>query len=319
MSHALTQRAELLEGVYAVVVNWNGGEQNLTCVANLLAEGLRPEQILFVDNASTDGSPERVRAVFEGLTWIVESTNTGFGEGANRGIQRALDEGARAVVLVNNDVVFEDHVLVELIRELDRDPQLGIVGPRVLLAREPGTIWSAGGTLNHRQNLSTLIGHHAPDGPRFRERREVDYLAGCAMAVRREVFETIGLLDASYFAYHEDLDFCISAKRAGFGVVCLGEFAALHDAHHSTGGGYNPRRKYMMGVNTVWFLRKHGGPIAWARFAVFDVLSLAPLLLVESFRGRASGVLAKALGTWHGLRGRRVEASILEPGATRLW
>lgn len=314
-----SQRAELLEGVFAVVVNWNGGEQNLTCVANLLAEGLKPEQVLFVDNASTDGSRERVQAAFDGLVLIAESTNTGFGEGANRGIQRALDQAARAVILVNNDIVFEDGVLAELIRELDRDPQLGIVGPRVLLAREPGTVWAAGGTLNHRQNLSTLIGHHAPDSPEFRVRRKVDYVAGCAMAVRREVFEKIGLLDAAYFAYHEDLDFCISAKRAGFGVVCLGEFAALHDAHHSTGGGYNPRRKYMMGVNTVWFLRKHGGPVAWARFAVFDVLSLAPLLVFESFRGRASGVLAKALGTWDGLRGRRVEASVLEPGATRLW
>ncbi len=314
-----TERAELLDDVYAVVVNWNGGEQNLTCIANLIAQGLSPVQIMFVDNASTDGSPERVQATFEGLGWIAEPTNTGFGEGANRGIAQALDQGARFVVLVNNDLVFEENVLVELIRELDRDPQLGIVGPRVLLAREPGTVWAAGGTLNHRQNLSTLIGHHAPDGPEYQVRREVDYVAGCAMAVRREVFETIGLLDAAYFAYHEDLDFCISAGRAGFGVVCLGAFAALHDAHHSTGGGYNPRRKYMMAVNTVWFLRKHGSRVAWARFAVFDVLSLAPLLLVESLRGRASGVLAKALGTWHGLRGRRVEASILEPGATRLW
>ena len=314
-----TATANDLADVFAVVVNWNGGDHNQACVANLLAEGLAPGQIVFVDNASSDGSVERVVAEFEGVVVIREERNTGFGEGANRGIALALERGARAVVLVNNDVVFEPGTLAALATELERNPKVGIVGPRVLLARQREVVWAAGGSLDHRQNLSTLIGHRAPDGPRYRERRTVDYVAGCAMAVRREVFERIGLLDAAHFAYHEDLDFCISAGRAGFEVVCLGEFAALHDAHHSTGGGYNPRRKYMMGVNSVWFLRKHGNRMAWARFALFDVLSLPPLLVFEALRGRARGVLAKALGTWHGLRGRRVDAEILEPGATALW
>jgi len=302
-----------------VVVNWNGGDHNRACIASLLAQGLQPSQILFVDNASSDGSRERVAAEHPGVPILANTSNTGFGHGSNLGIERALGEGAHAVFLVNNDVVLPPGTLEGLSARFAVRAELGIVGPRILYARDPARVWAAGGTLTFRQNLSTLRGHGAPDGPRFRERVDVDYVAGCAMLVRRAVFERIGLLDGRYFAYHEDLDFCITARAAGFAVECDGTLAALHDAHASTGGGYSPRRKYMMGVNSVWFLRRHGTPLRWARFVAFDVLPL-PLLVVGGLvSGRWRGALAKALGTWHGALGRRVDAAAIEAGASRLW
>ena len=70
-------------------------------------------------------------------------------------------------------------------------------------------------------------------------------------------------------------------------------------------------RKYMIGVNTVWFLRRHGTPSRWLRFLVFDVLSLPFVFAIGLFRGRGRAVLAKARGIWDGLRGRRVTAARL--------
>lgn len=75
----------------------------------------------------------------------------------------------------------------------------------------------------------------------------------------------------------------------------------------------------MMGVNSVWFLRRWGGPGQWLRFLVFNVATLPVLALVGLPRGRLKGVCAKALGIWDGLHGRRVTAERLAPGATRLW
>ena len=92
----------------------------------------------------------------------------------------------------------------------------------------------------------------------------------------------------------------------------IGEACALHDAHHSTGGGYNARRKYMMGVNTVWFLRRHGTPLRWLSFFVFDVLTLPLVVVYRSLRGETAGAIAKARGTWDGLRGRRVTKGSVE-------
>lgn len=298
--------------VLAVVLNWNGGELNLDCVASLLDQGLDQASIVFVDNASTDGSLELVTERYPELLVLCNEENLGFGHGTNRGIEAALSAGADAVLLVNNDVVLPAGTLAPLVDALEQDTSLGIVGPRVLDRADPTKVWCAGGKLTYRQNLSILIGHGEPDGPAFQTREQVDYLAGCAMLVRREVFESAGLFDGDYFAYHEDLDFCLSAREAGFGVLRVGEVAALHAPHQSTGGGYSPGRKYMMAVNTIWFLRSHGTVGRWLSFVVFDVLTLAPLLVLGLFDGRLPGVLAKARGTWDGLLGRRVTRERLD-------
>ena len=301
--------------VFAVVVNWNGGEDNLACVRSLLDQGLAQAQVVFVDNASRDGSTEAVEAAFPGLTVLRNARNLGYGHGNNRGIEAALEAGAEAVFLANNDLVLPAGALAALEAALEARPEVGIVGPRVLYRDEPSMVWAAGGWLTFRHNLTTLRGHREPDGPEWQTSLDVDFVPGAAMLVRRAVFERAGLLDGEYFAYHEDADFCLAASEAGFGVACIGAVSALHRTHAATGGGYNPRRKYMLGVNTVWFLRRHGTPVRWLRFVLFDVLSLLPLLLLEACRGRARAVLAKARGMYDGLRGRRVTAETVERGA----
>lgn len=305
--------------IAAVVVNWNGGEQNLPCVRALLAQGLACADIAFVDNGSRDGSREAVHAAHPGLTRIDNPSNLGYGAATNQGIAWALSQRYDAVFLVNNDLELPAGALALLRAALERSPGVGIVAPRVLYKRYPGVIWSAGGRLTWRQNLSVLIGQGQADGPAFQRTVSVDYVAGCALLARREVFERVGLLEADYFAYHEDLEFCLKAREAGFDVQVVGAAHALHESSGSTGGGYSPRRKYMMGVNTVWFLKRHGSPLRWASFALFDVLSLVPLAVASPFTGRAKGVLAKGLGIWHGLRGRKVDPALLEPGAGPWW
>lgn len=306
-------------GVHAVVVNWNGGERNLACVDSLVVAGIDEGRIVFVDNGSEDGSLEALRRHRPGVSVVANGENLGFGEGANQGARLALERGAELVFFVNNDVTMRPGTPLELVAELERAPALGVVGPRVLLPGEPARVWCAGGMLTWRQNLSTLLGHGEPDGPRWQEDRDVDYVAGCAMLVRRAVFEAIGFLDASYFAYTEDVEFCLRARAAGFGVRTIGRVACVHAPSSATGGGYNPRRKYMQGVNSVHFLRRHGGMAQWMRFLVFDVATLPPLFVAGLARGRARAVAAKALGIAHGLLGRRVRAERLREGGTWLW
>jgi len=303
----------------AVVVNWNGGDQNLECLESLVRQGLSPSEIVFVDNGSTDGSREAVERRFPGLVLVRNRENLGFGEGANQGAREALARGAALVFFVNNDVRLPDGALARLEDALARAPELGIVGPRVLYKDEPGIVWCAGGMLTWKQNLSTLLGHKEEDGPRWRESRDVDYVAGCALLARREVLEKGGLFDARYFAYMEDVDLCLRATRAGFRVRLVGEAAAYHATSSSTGGGYNPRRKYMMGVNSIWFLKQHARAREWMRFLAYDVLTLPFLWIAGLFRGQARAVVGKALGIYDGLRGKRVTNASLSKGAGWLW
>lgn len=305
--------------IHAVVANWNGGAENLECVASLLEQGLLPAEIVFVDNGSTDGSLALVRVRFPGLTFVENRANLGFGEASNQGARLALERGADAVYFANNDTTLEPGALDRLALELEREPRLGIVGPRVLYKTPNGVVWCAGGMMTWRQNLSTLLGHREPDGAAWRERRTVDYVVGCALLARRAALEEIGLFDARYFAYMEDVDLGLRAKRAGWDVVVLGEVCAWHTSAGATGGGYNPRRKYMMGVNSVWFLREHGGPLQWFSFLAFDVASLPFVWLVAVLRGEAGAVLAKGKGILDGFRGRRVTAASIADGASWLW
>jgi hypothetical protein len=75
----------------------------------------------------------------------------------------------------------------------------------------------------------------------------------------------------------------------------------------------------MMALNSIRFLRRYAGPLEWCKFVLFDVLTLPLLALVGLFTGRLRGVLAKAWGLFDGLRGRRVTAELLQPGASWLW
>jgi hypothetical protein len=295
---------------HAVVVNWNGGPANLACLRSLLDQGLPPSAVAFIDNGSTDGSLELVLAAFPTLGVQRNPSNTGFARASNQGVRHALECGADRLLLVNNDVLLAPGTLRTLEKAL-ADPGLGIVAPRIAYARNPGTLWCAGGRIAFRQNVTELIGHKEPDGPRWQHTMPVDFVPGCAMLLRREVLERIGLFDEDFFAYHEDADLCLRARNAGFGVACVGCALAFHEPHSSTGGGYNPGRKYMMGVNSIWFMRRHGTGWDWASFLAHDALTWPFLLVLASLRGRTRPALAKGCGMWDGLRGRRVTAERL--------
>jgi hypothetical protein len=302
----------------AVVVNWNGGRENLVCIEALLAQGDALEGVVFVDNASSDGSCELVERRYPQVEVLRNAENLGYGGGNNQGIARALERGAQAVLVVNNDLTFEAGCVAALQRALAAEPPLGAVGPRVL-TRGTKRIWAAGGALTWRQNITTLRGFGELDGPAFRVDVDVDYLPGCALLLRREALEQVGAFDDAYFAYTEDVDLGLRLARAGWRSRVVGSVAAFHAPSTSTGGGYNPRRKYMMAVNSIWFLRRYAGPREWARFLLYDVATL-PLLFVDGFCcGRLRAALAKAAGLVDGLRGKRITGAVVRPGAHWLW
>lgn len=308
-----------LAGVWVVIVNFDGGEGNLRCIASVLDEGVVPTRIVFVDNASTDGSTELVDARWPELVRVSNGENLGFGAAANQGMELALGGGGDAVLLLNNDAWLEAGCLEGLLRCLKDEPEVAICGPLVLAGAQGTRVWAAGGVMTWRQNLSTLVGHGGEATALHASARDVDYVPGCALLIRAEDLRRSGLLDADLFAYHEDVDLCLRVTARGRRVRLIGSAVARHDAHGATGGGYNPRRKYMMGVNAVWFLRRYGSPARWIGFVLFDVLPVPLLALAGLFNGRWRGALAKSLGHWHGLRGRRVTADYLRAGASPLW
>lgn len=297
---------------FAIVLNWNGAEDTLRCVSALKASKPAPPRIIVVDNGSVDDSRERIRAAHPDLTLLDSGANLGYSGGNNLGIRWALEHDAQRIVLLNNDVEVEPHCVARLEQALQQDHQSGVSGPLILTRGSPNRIWAAGGELTHRENVSRLRGFGQVMNGVYRKDEFVDYLPGCVLMVRRDVFEKVGLLEESYFCYMEDVDFGQRVHEAGFKNRLVPSATAFHKPSSSTGGGYNAARKYMNAVNSVHFLRRHGSFRAWAGFALFDVLGLPMALVIATLHGCPGAAVAKCRGLIDGLRGIQITADRVE-------
>ena len=196
------------------------------------------------------------------------------------------------------------------VEEVSRDgaSRGGAAGPCLLFRDRPDRVWACGGRIGPLVNVTQLLAHGGAATPS--PPRDVDYLPGACLLMSREACERVGLLDEHFFCYLEDADWCVRVREAGLRVVVVPQAIAYHGASTSTGGGYSAGRKYMTGVNSVRFLRKHGSVKGWLGLLVFDLL-LWPLALLRAvLTGRVRGAVAKLQGVLAGLLGAEVDEAV---------
>jgi GT2 family glycosyltransferase len=216
--------------VYIVVLNYNGERWLKACLESLLATRYDNFKILVVDNASTDGSVALMKSLFPPVEIILNPSNFGFSDGNNVGIRQALSETTDYVVLLNPDTRVQPDWLINLIKAGESDASIGILGP-VQLCYENNDFnsWTKAALSHHLDELDQGS----------KEWISVDWVEGSSFAVKREVFEEIGLLDPIYFAFFEEIDFCRRAACQGYQMVLV----PRSRIHHHRGGTWqaNPR------------------------------------------------------------------------------
>ncbi|MFN0207241.1 MAG: glycosyltransferase family 2 protein [Planctomycetota bacterium] len=302
--------------VAAIVINWNAAADTRRCVESLLASAEKL-QILIVDNGSADGSREILAKEFPKIARLDLPRNTGFCGGANAGARHAIRElGANALLFLNNDAWVERGFLAPLAAELESNTNVGCAGPKVYFGDGSRRIWSAGGKIRFRENVSELIGFNKTDSRIPAEPFDCDYIPGCALLIRSELFQALGGFDESYFAYMEDVDFGVRAARKGYKNRVVPASVVYHQPSSSSGGGYSRARKYANALNSVHFLRTNGKMQHWAAFWIFDIVLLPFAWLRERFKsgGDARAVAAKWKGIRDGFAGIR-----LSPDRMELW
>ncbi|MCX6357437.1 MAG: glycosyltransferase family 2 protein, partial [Candidatus Aureabacteria bacterium] len=185
--------------VTIVLLNWNGGEDTITCLRSLSEIDYPCFRVIVVDNGSTDASPDIVARHFPDVWLIRNPVNAGFDGGSNIGIRAALDEGADAVLLLNNDTVVCPKILRQFTDAIQILPRAGVLGPKIYYFDNPEFLWWAG--CEHRYSKTGWLLNYTQEGKKqqdhgqYDEIRRVDAVIGCAMFIRREVFEDVGLLD----------------------------------------------------------------------------------------------------------------------------
>src|SRR5262249_37908917 len=148
--------------------------------------------------------------------------------------------------------------------------RIGVVGCRNVLMEDPTRLWGAYGRLTYGPFVGLAAGLRQPDGPRWQQVVDADWVIGNGYLWRRAALASVGLLDEQFFGYHEDVDWCLRARRAGYRVVYAGTAAIIHKGGSSSDARERRRfpMHYFLGRNGILFVRKHASPWQAARFVL---------------------------------------------------
>jgi GT2 family glycosyltransferase len=235
--------------VSVIILNYNTKEVTLNCIKSLVknTKSLNFE-IILVDNGSSEkfqilGSTLSSNYNLQNIKVIRNKKNLGFAKANNHGIKIAKGQ---YVLLLNSDTIIHDDVISGMAKWMDKNPEVGISS--CMLKNRDGTVQGTGGyfptllrvfswmTIEDLPFLERLIKPFHPQRSKsfyknsafYQKEREVDWLTGAFLFIRKEVFQNIGLIDEDYFMYTEDTDFCFRAKRAGWKVMYLPKWSITH-------------------------------------------------------------------------------------------
>jgi GT2 family glycosyltransferase len=200
-----------------VIVSYNARGDLDRCLQSLAVHRpSTPHEIVVVDNASTDGSAALVRTQWPAVRLIDAGANVGFARANNMAIRRTA---AELILLLNGDTVVKAGTIDTLVQTLDRHADIAVVGPRIVDGdgRPELSFGRMIGPFAEARQKVLVLGNDRRIGPvtayverATRRARDVDWVSGACLLVRRADAESVGLLDERYFMYADDVDFCAS-------------------------------------------------------------------------------------------------------------
>ena len=284
-----------------VILNWNGLSDTIETLNSLQKITYQDYFVILVDNGSDNNEAGQLEQRFKDYIQVIKlPENLGFAGGCNIGAKTALKQGAEAILLLNNDVVLEPNFLDPLVEKL-KESQVGIVSPKIYFEQDRNRVWFAGGGFHWWTGLVFHYGEEKPDAPKYSKTKKVQFITGCSMLIKEEVFDKIGYLDESYKFYWEDADFSLKSRQAGFDLVYVAESRIYHKVSRSL-GKKSPERSYLATKNRLVFMRKNFSGIRLAIFVVIFLGYKIPLKVITlTLKGRYGNLKAFFRGVKEGL------------------
>ena len=309
-----------------IVLNWNRWRDTVLCLESICAMTYPNCKVFVVDNGSTDDSVRHIKTWMsergipfrEKLETDLETTakrieiaaqtgdqtrhftlikngwDLGYTAGNNVGIRHALQDGADYILLLNDDTKVSPDLLGRMLATAEKDPAVGIVGCKIYSLEEPAKVQFQGGHISLWFGLYGFF-----DRSQGNKRGEIDsnFAPGCALLIKREVLESIGLLEEKYFMYAEDVEFPHRALKAGWKVRINLDASIWHRSvpergSRSTGYYYYGTR------NFLYFISDYLRGLQKASCLLFFVGGRLLLVAGWILKGRYQHVKA----TWEGLR-----------------
>lgn len=219
--------------VSIVVPVYNHLEITLSLLKSIVKNTHLPYEIIIADDNSTDGTKD-IGATVKGVVHVRNVENMGFLLNCNNAAKYAKGE---FIVFLNNDTNVTNSWLEHLLRPFE-DASVGVVGPKVLF--KEGLLQEAGGIVWKDASAWNYGRMQNPESPEYNYLKEVDYVSGCCLMIRRSLWEEVGGFDSRYVpAYYEDTDICFEARKHGYKVVYQPASSVIHleGASHGTDVG----------------------------------------------------------------------------------
>ena len=250
--------------VSVVTVTHHSGAVIEACLAGIGGNA----EIIVIDNASDDGTPEMVRRLAPAVSVHENRIGVGYGAGANLGLAKVTREFA---LLANPDSRVDTEALAALIGAADAYPDAALLAPRVL--DDTGTYEPAHDViLFNRRLLPARDSERPPDGPVC-----ADYLSGAVVLLRMASYRAIGPFDEAIFLYYEDDDFCMRIRQAGFSAILVPDARVFHGGGGSVrpSAAYRWEKHWHMAWSRLYLEQKYHGRTACAAIAWPSLLRFA--------------------------------------------
>jgi GT2 family glycosyltransferase len=294
--------------VAVVIVNFRTPAQTIACVRSLERQRYPNLSIIVVDNDSRDGSAAEIKESLPGVALIRASSNGGYTEGNNLGIEAALARGADYVLILNPDTLSINHYFIKkLVEFAESRPRCGAVGPRVFWHSRDEVqntvlvfpwlhrrVW---GWMRTRLTGKPMRSVNHP--------RRAEVLNGVCVLFRSEALREVGVFDTRTFAYIEDVDWGYRAERLGWDRWYAPIDAIIHE-QKKTGYERGSAVEFLLKRNTLYFLLKTGHRLQAAVYTaatyVPGIMSLRPgrgawlARLEAAYRGLWSGDIDRVMG-----------------------
>ncbi len=249
-----------MECIVVVIINYKKSDDTLRALESLepiASSGII--KVVVIDSASTE---ESRAALASFKTFPIEvrcfELNTGFAGGVNAGIAAAADLRAEAVWLLNSDARVLPNALLEMLRCMTED-EVPIVGSTIFYDDGSDKIWFAYGKIYQPSFVVKHVGKRMKGSKELLvgKTTDTDFVTGCSMLIRMDVFEAVGLFDDELFLYCEDVDFCMRARQEGYDTAIACGSIVYHKVSSASGGEFNPLREYYLTRNSYALVAKY--------------------------------------------------------------
>ena len=269
--------------LFVVILHYGKIEVTKKCLESLRKNEPFPKTIIVVNNTE-----EKIKSKLPRHTIVIDNNkNLGFAKGVNIGIAEALSQKADYILLLNNDAVIRKHFIEKLLSGFGKS--VGIVGPAIQFHKSGKTLFDIGGMIN---TLFFRTSHEEVERITDVSSKIVDYVSGCCMLVKKEVFKKAGFFDGSFFLYYEDADFCLRARKAGFTTMVIPS-AVISHALSASKGKTSPFTIYHLLRSGILFGRKYAESLQ--QKIANKIFILAQTILFLRANPNAATVIVKAL------------------------